>query len=61
MTGSSETIPQLNETAVAHELARQTMAERSTQGFTPFKTGEQVWLDGQNLKTGYLSWKLAPK
>jgi len=39
----------------------QKIAERSTQGFTPFKKGEQVWLDGQNLKIGYQSRKLAPK
>jgi len=50
-----------NKAAAAHELARQKMAERSTQGFTPFKKGEQVWLDSQNLKIGYLSWKLASK
>jgi len=50
-----------NEAAATHELARQKMAERSTQGFTPFKKGEQVWLDGRNLKIGYLSRKLAPK
>ena len=51
----------INKAAAAHELARQKMTERSTQGFTPFKTGEQVWLDGQNLKIGYISQKLAPK
>jgi len=50
-----------NEAAVAHELARQKMAERSTQGFIPFKKGEQVWLDSWNLKIGYQSRKLAPK
>jgi len=50
-----------NKAAVAHELARQKMAERSTRGFTPFKKGEQIWLDGQNLKIGYLSRKSAPK
>jgi len=37
------------------------MAERSTWGFTLFKKGEQVWLDGRNLKIGYQSRKLAPK
>jgi len=42
-----------NKAAAAHELVRQKMAERSTQGFTPFKKGEQVWLDGWNLKIGY--------
>ena len=50
-----------NKAAAAHELVRQKMAERSTQGFTPFKKGEEVWLDSQNLKIGYLSQKLAPK
>jgi len=50
-----------NKAAAAHELARQKMAERSTQGFTPLKKGEQVWLDGWNLKICYQSWKLAPK
>ena len=47
--------------SAAHELARQKMAERTTQGFTPFLKGEQVWLDGRNLKIGYPSRKLAPK
>jgi len=37
------------------------VAERTTQGFTPFKKGEQVWLDGRNLKIGYQSRKLALK
>ena len=50
-----------NKTAAALELVRQKMAERSTQGFTPFKKREQVQLYGQNLKIGYLSWKLASK
>jgi len=50
-----------NEAAAAHELARQKMAERSTRGFTLFKKGEQIWLDGRNLKIGYQSQKLAPK
>jgi len=50
-----------NEAAAAHKLVRQKMAERSTWGFTPFKKGEQVWLDGRNLKIDYLSQKLALK
>ena len=37
------------------------MAEQTTQGFTPFKLKDKVWLDGQNLKMGYPSWKLQPK
>ena len=31
-----------NEASTAHELARQKMAERSTQEFTPFKKGHKV-------------------
>jgi len=50
-----------NEASAAHKLARQWMAEWSTQGFTPFKKGQKVWLDGWNLKIGYESQKLAPK
>jgi len=50
-----------NEAAAVHELARQMVTERTTWGFTPFKKGEQVWLDSQNLKIGYQSRKLAPK
>jgi len=37
------------------------VTKRTTQGFTPFKKREQVWLDGRNLKIGYQSKKLAPK
>jgi hypothetical protein len=50
-----------NETSAAHKLARQKMAERSTQGFMPFQKTDKVWLKGQNLKIGYPFWKLAPK
>jgi len=50
-----------NKAAAAHKLARQKMAEKSIQGFTPFKKREQVWLDGWNLKIDYQSRKLAPK
>ena len=50
-----------NEASAAHELTRQKMAKQSTQGFTPFKKGDKVWLDSWNLKIGYPSWKLQPK
>ena len=50
-----------NEASTAHELARQQMAEWSTQGFTPFEKGQKVWLNGRNLKIEYQSRKLAPK
>ena len=44
-----------------HELARQLVAERVHQNFTPFKAGEKVWLEAKNLKTTHLMKKLAPK
>jgi len=50
-----------DEALAAHKLACQTMAERVTRGFTPFKTGHKVWLDAKNLKTGHPTWKLTPK
>jgi len=50
-----------NEASVAYELARQKMAEHSTREFTLFQKHDKVWLDGQNLKIGYPSQKLAPK
>ena len=41
------------EALAAHELARSCMADRWKSFFTPFKKGDQVWLDLQNLKTVY--------
>ena len=38
------------EALMAHERARQTMAARTRRRFTPFKKGEKVWLEAQNLK-----------
>jgi hypothetical protein len=50
-----------NEAQAAHKLARQTMMERMTQKFIPFKKGNEVWLDSKNLKLPYPTRKLAPK
>jgi len=50
-----------DEALAAHELAHQTMAERITRGFTPFKLGQKVWLDTKNLRMDHPTWKLAPK
>jgi hypothetical protein len=44
------------EAIAAHNLARQNMAERTTQGFS-----RKVWLEGINLQIRYQSWKFAPK
>ena len=41
------------EASVAHELARSRIADRRKSTFTPFKLGDQVWLDSKNLKTIY--------
>jgi hypothetical protein len=50
-----------DEALAAHELARSKVAERTRRGFTPFKKGEMVWLEGKNLKTLYASKKIAPR
>ena len=41
------------EALAAHELARNCMTDRRKSTFTPFKKGDQVWLDSRNLKTVY--------
>ena len=48
------------EALAAHELARSRMANRQNSTFTPFKQGDQVWLDSRNLKTHYHK-KMKPK
>jgi hypothetical protein len=48
------------EALAAHELARQTMRQRITSSFIPFKKGDKVWLSSKNLKLGYPNRKLAP-
>jgi hypothetical protein len=49
------------EVSAAHELAQQKMRERITHKFEGFKKGDLVWLEGTNLKIGYLMKKLVPK
>ena len=49
------------EALVAHELARQTMAARTRQCFTPFKKGEKVLLEARNLKRNIANPKFTPK
>ena len=48
------------EALAAHELARSRMADWQRLTFTPFKKGDQVWLDSRNLKTVYIK-KMKPK
>jgi hypothetical protein len=48
------------EALAAHELARSHMTDRRKSMFTPFKKGDQVWLDSHNLKTTYHR-KMKPK
>ena len=39
-----------DEALAAHETARRHMADRITRTFTPFKEGEEVWLETTNIK-----------
>jgi hypothetical protein len=48
------------EALAAHELARSSIADRWKSTFTPFKKGDQVWLDSRSLKTIYHK-KMKPK
>ena len=41
------------EALAAHELAHTCMIEQLKSTFTPFKLGDQVWLDTRNLKTNH--------
>jgi hypothetical protein len=50
-----------NEAQAAHELAQQTMMERITLKFIPFKKGDEVWLNSKNLELPYPTRKLTPK
>ena len=48
------------EALAAHELARTRMIEQGKSTFTPFKQGDKVWLDTQNIKMNYHK-KIGPK
>ena len=48
------------EALAAHELARTWMIEQQRSTFTPFKQGDKVWLDTQNIKTNNHK-KIRPK
>ena len=48
------------EALVAHELARTQMVEWGKSTFVPFKQGDKVWLDMQNIKMNYHK-KIGPK
>ena len=45
-----ELVKARNEASAAHELARQTMKSCIQSKFTPFITGDKVWLEARNLK-----------
>ncbi|KAF8638134.1 hypothetical protein AX16_010568 [Volvariella volvacea WC 439] len=49
------------EALAAHELAKINMTKWNHTSYTPFKVGEQVWLEAKNLKTHRIAKKLAPK
>ena len=50
-----------DEALAAQEKARQSMRERITTKFVPWKVGNTVWLEGKNLHLHYPMKKLAPK
>ena len=50
-----------NEALAPHELAQQVMAACTQQKFVPFKKGDKVWLEAQNLKCSITNLKFAPK
>ena len=61
MEDKMKTLKQNREEALAaHELARTRMADRQKSTFSPFRKGDQVWLDSRNLKTMYHK-KMKPK
>ena len=42
-------------------LKAQTLMTRTQKVFTPYQPGDQVWLEGTNIKTTHPTAKLAPK
>ena len=65
MPGIDEWLKELqqarDEALAMHKLAQQTMLERTTRGFKPFKKNDRVWLESKHLKLCYESKKIAPK
>ena len=49
------------EALAAHELSCRLMSNRITQKFSPWKTGDRIWLEATHLRINYPSRKLAPK
>ena len=42
-------------------LKAQTLMAQTPKAFTPYQPGDQVWLEGTNIKTTHPTAKLAPK
>ena len=42
-------------------LKAQTLMGRTPKAFTPYQPGDQVWLEGTNIKTTHPTAKLTPK
>ena len=51
----------LRKTAQDCILKAQTLMARTPKVFTPYQPGDQVWLEGTNIKTTHPTAKLAPK
>ena len=56
-----ELVKARNKASAAHELARQTMKSLIQSKFTPFITGDKVWLEARNLKRNVINPKFAAK
>ena len=56
-----ELVKARDEASAAHELTRQTMKSRIQSKFTPFTTGDKVWLEARNLKRNIINPKFAAK
>ena len=56
-----ELVKARDKASTAHELARQTMKSHIQSKFTPFMTGDKVWLEARNLKRNVINPKFAAK
>ena len=56
-----ELVKARDEASATHELTRQTMKSHIQSKFTPFITGDKVWLEARNLKRNIINLKFAAK
>ena len=51
----------LRKTAQDYILKAQTLMAQTPKAFTPYQPGDQVWLEGTNIKTTHPTVKVTPK